>query len=177
MLASVGSLGRRPPPLPVATASRPRRRPALTLSSRAAVAAGPCSVPVPLLVVFASAAARLRRCWLAKEYVQGSSGSGHGNHGRAREQWQTTPIEEKNRGIGRGAHHGEDGALGEVGESLMATDLTKAADVPRLKKTIKAILHLRFGPFVGVALLHLRFGPSIGVEHFLELQNTLFGGS
>ena len=61
----------------------------------------------------------------------------------------------ENREIGRGAHHGEDGALGKVGESLMATDLTKAADVPRLKKTIKAILHLRFGPFVGVALLHL----------------------
>lgn len=50
----------------------------------------------------------------------------------------------KNRKIGRGAHHEEDGTLGEVGESLMATDLTKAADVLRLKKTIKVILHLRF---------------------------------
>ena len=78
---------------PVATASRPRRRPALTLSNRAAVAAGPCSVPMPLLVVFTSAAARLRRCWPAKEHVQGSSGSGHGDHERARERWQTTPIE------------------------------------------------------------------------------------
>ena len=58
----------------------------------------------------------------------------------------------------------------------MATDLTKAADVPRLKKTIKAILHLRFGSFVGVALLHLRFGPFVGVEHFSELQNAFFNG-
>ena len=41
----------------------------------------------------------------------------------------------ENRGIGRGAHHGEDGALGEVGESLLAMDLTKASGVPRLKKT------------------------------------------
>ena len=58
----------------------------------------------------------------------------------------------------------------------MATDLTKAADVPRLKKTIKAILHLRFEQFVGVALLHLRFGPSVGVEHFSKLQNATFDG-
>ena len=126
---------RPPPPGPAAAPHCPAELPSLLPRAACLCRCSWCSPrPLPASV----AAGRQRSTYRGARAPAMATTNEHGSGGKRHR------LKGKNRKIGRGAHHEEDGTLGEVGESLMATDLTKAADVLRLKKTIKVILHLRF---------------------------------